>query len=308
VKTALNHISTLPRVRKAKSALIAAAALAISISARSAMASDIILTDGNNTVTINPGNPSAPPGGTFGAPGVNGWKINGVNQLAQEWYYFGIGSGAPVGLDSLNTVGTPAVVTESDTRGLPGVFNTAKVTYTDAAANFAATTSYQLTGAFNDPPIKGDLTETIKIANTGSSTLNLHLYEYTALQLNGGGASDKLTITGGNNATQTDPSGVYATVFSSPTSHSEASTVATLSAALTDSTPVTLNDNPSITNTNPALGYEWDLSIAPGQSITLGTDKNINAVAVPEPSSAVVLAGVAGMLLARRRTRRPIAS
>jgi predicted secreted protein len=298
VKTAQNHIPTQPRVRKAKAALVAAAALAGSIFAQSAFASDVTLTDGNNTVTINPG-------GQTGLPGVNSWNVNGVNYLAQEWYDFSVGNSAPTSLNALNTGGNPVSVTESDSRGLPGVDNTAKLGYTDPAAGFTATATYQLTGSFDDPPIKGDLTETLKITNTSSSTLTFHLYEYTNFQLDGTTPNNSLTITGGNNAKQTDPAnGVYATVYSTPTSHSEAATASTLSSALGGSSPVTLNDNPTITNADAALGYEWDLSIAPGQSVTIGTDKDINSI--PEPSSCVALAGVAAVMLGRRRTRRPI--
>jgi hypothetical protein len=299
MNTAQNPISTRPRARKGKS-LLAAAALAVSISAGPALASDITLTDGNNVVTINPG-------GQTGLPGLNSWTVNGVNQLTQEWYDFSVGNGAPTSLDSLNTGGNPVAVTLSDSRGLPGVNNTAKLAYTDPAAGFTATASYQLTGAFDDPPIKGDITEALKVTNTGSSTLNIHLYEYTDLQVAGTIPNDSLVITGGNNAKQTDPTGVYATVMTSPTSHSEAATAATLSAALSGSSPLTLNDNSTITNADAALAYEWDLTIPAGQSVVIGTDKDINSI--PEPGSGVAMAGVAAViLLGRRRSRRPAVS
>jgi hypothetical protein len=301
VKTALNPIST-QRVRKAKAALVAAAALAGSIFAGSAHASDITLTDGNNTVTINPG-------AQTGAPGLNSWVINGVNQLTQEWYYFSVGnSSGPSGLDALNTATTPVAVTLSDSRGLPGVDNTAKLAYTDPAGRFTATASYQLTGAFDDPPTKGDITETLKITNTSSSTLNFHLYEYTNLQVAGTVPNDSLSIFGGDSAIQSDPTGVYATVTASPTHHSEAALASTLSTALAGPSPLTLNDDPTITNADAALAYEWDLSIPVGQSVIIGTDKSINSEsAIPEPSPSIALAGVAAAMLARRRTRRPLA-
>lgn len=291
------------RVRKGKAALVAAAALAAALSAGQAFASDVTLTDGNNTVTINPGNQT-------GLPGLNSWDINGVNQLTQEWYYFSVGNSAgPSGLDALNTSATPVTVTESDSRGLPGVDNTAKLAYTDPAGRFTATASYQVTGAFNDPPIKGDITETLKITNTTGSTLDFHLYEYTALQPGGNSTDNSLAIIGGDSALESNPTNVYGTVTATPTSRSEAALASTLTAALAGPSPLTLNNNPSITNADAALAYEWDLSIPAGQSVIIGTDKDINSEsAIPEPGSCVALVGVAAMMLSRRRTRRPVAS
>jgi hypothetical protein len=95
--------------------------------------------------------------------------------------------------------------------------------------------------------------------------------------------------------------------MTSPTSHSEAATAATLSAALSGSSPLTLNDNSTITNADAALAYEWDLTIPAGQSVVIGTDKDINSI--PEPGSGVAMAGVAAViLLGRRRSRRPAVS
>jgi len=302
VNTVQNPISTQPRARKIKAALAAAAALAVAVSAGPALASDITLTDGNNAVTINPG-------GQPGAAGLNSWTINGVNELTQEWYYFAVGnSSGPSGLDTLNTGTTPVGITLSESRtGVTGVDNTARLVYTDPAGRFTETASYQLTGALDGATL-GDITETLRIKNTSSSTLNLHMYEYTNLQLDGTTPNNSLAITGGDSATQSNPvNKVMATVTATPTNHSEAALASTLSTALASSSPLTLNGNATLTNADAALAYQWDLSLTPGQSVIINTDKNINSI--PEPSSGVALTGAAlVMMLGRRRSRRPVAS
>ena len=98
----------LQSLSKCKSIVIGAALAAawlFSLSpARYCNAANIILTDGNSSVTIDPTGPA----------GVENWSINGQNQIHQEWFW--VRTGSTGGQSSIDTLSAPST-TLYDTTG-----------------------------------------------------------------------------------------------------------------------------------------------------------------------------------------------
>src|SRR5262245_5523907 len=140
-------------------------------------AANNVLMSGNSMATINFGSGS-------GAFGMNSWTINGQNQLAQQWFWFGLGNNAQ---NPLNTM--PSVVINQPTAS----FVTA--TYTDLAAQFQVVIDYTLAGGQtggND--WTSDITENIKIVNTGANPLSIRFYQYSDFNLGNNPSGDSVTI------------------------------------------------------------------------------------------------------------------
>src|ERR1043166_335757 len=115
---------------------------------------------------------------------MNSWTINGQNQLAQQWFWFGLGNAAQ---NPLNTM--PSVVITQPTSD----FVTA--TYTDLAAQFSIMIDYTLAGGSpggND--WTSDITENIKVINNGANTLNIRFYQYSDFNLANNPSLDSVTI------------------------------------------------------------------------------------------------------------------
>src|ERR1700724_3769805 len=91
-------------VRRLKVLRNTAAAVILLAVAASTRASPVHLTDKNSSATIDPSLQS----------GMSNWTVNGVNQLAQQWFWFRLGSTGPE--SSINTLPLLSA-TASDTNG-----------------------------------------------------------------------------------------------------------------------------------------------------------------------------------------------
>lgn len=60
-----------------------AVGMSLGVMATTVAGSTITLQNNNSTVTINPGS----------SAGVEDWTVNGVNQLAQQWFWYAIDGG-----------------------------------------------------------------------------------------------------------------------------------------------------------------------------------------------------------------------
>jgi hypothetical protein len=280
------------RKNKGKSILLAAAATVASIlgaAASPAHAAPILLQDYNSSVTINPTTPSP--------SGVTNWTVDGTNQMNQEWFWFAVNGGAPTNLNTLSLNGVPTPINIDGNPSAAG--NYVSTSYGTSPLKIGV--SYDLSGGATGSKVS-DLSETATITNTGSSTLTFQFYEYSNFTM-GGGGSQTLTITGGNEATQENPSDfmVSQTVVSPKPTYFQADTAANLMAELGSTTNVHLDDNASITSSSAAWAFEWDVTLNPGATFAIGIDKNIRAV--PEPTATVALFGLGGLFLTRPRRR-----
>ena len=280
---------------KGKSVLLAAATAVATIlgmgSARPANATQFTLTDRNSTVAIDPTSPT----------GVSNWTVDNVNQLAQEWFWYRVGpSGTASRINTLVPPGDPTVL-PIDTSG-SGNPNYAQVTY-PSSHGFQLSLTFSLTGGQTGSK-SSDLGEIIKITNTSGSSLDYHFYQYSNFALGGTASGENVTMSGGNTATVQNPLNfmVSQTVVSPHPASFEAGAAPNLLNKLDGTSGLTLNDNASVTNVNGEWAFEWDKVLAPGASLLITVDKQIQSVQVPEPVSLAFL-GMGGLFLTRPRRR-----
>jgi hypothetical protein len=273
---------------KAKSFVIAAAAVVASLlgASQSNATPVVTLTDNNSTVTMDP-NSSA---------GLNSWKVgNQVNQINKEWFWYRVGSGSQSSLDVLGLTNA----TGYDTNG-NGQTDTEKLTY-GSANGLQIVVTYSLAGG-QAKSGTSDLGETIKITNNGSSAATYHFFEYTNFNLGGSTTGQTVTIANGNTATDTG-NGELATMVVSPkpSAYEAAIFPDLLTTDLTNTSNFAMNDAASTPAGDGESGFQWDLALNAGQSYVISIDKQIQSI--PEPSSEVAILGLGGLLLTRPRRR-----
>jgi hypothetical protein len=284
-------------MKKSKSIMLAAAAAVASLLGAAAMpasASPFTLTNGNSSVTVDPAN----------SDGMYNWTVDNVDQLnagvttpnTGQWFWYRIGSsGAQTPISSLNLLSTTLLSTSGGTND-----NWANITYADVARSFQLSVTFQLSGGQAHSG-SSDLSETYEITNTSSSTENFHFFDYTNLTLGGKAGGQNLTLSGLNTATQSAAGELSQTVVSGKANEYEANTFSTLLTALNGTDGLTLSGATSETNADPEYAFEWDPTLAPGQSYLITEDKEIQAV--PEPTSALALLGMGGIFFTRPRRR-----
>ena len=95
------------------------------------------------------------------------------------------------------------------------------------------------------------------------------------------------------------------TMFSSVANHATAGLKPDPLNELNSGNPITLDDNLSagsdLSPLDATWAMEWDLSLAPGQSVAITADNSLQMYAIPEPSMGLLL--LAGFGLAGLRLR-----
>src|SRR5208282_3984088 len=142
--------------------------------ARPALAANVLLSNGNSTVTINP----------TSTAGVEDWTINGQNQLDPEWFWFR--SGSQTGQSSLNSLGTPTVI--------PKGSDETELVY-GSSSGLQITVIYSLTGGTGTSKTS-DLDDTIEIDNNSSKSMKLSFFQYANFNL--GDSTTGQTVTMAN--------------------------------------------------------------------------------------------------------------
>jgi hypothetical protein len=287
------------RKSKSKSILLAAAAAVASILGAAtapvrATPPPDLLQNGNTSVSVNP----------TSSVGVNNWTVDGTNQLNQEWFWFSANGGS---LAALNTVPLTATVGPVDTIGAGDPPNYLSTTYTSGGPTpFQVVVTYNVTGG-QAGSHSSDLAESVEITNTSSTnTLNYQFIEYTNFNMGGATTPQNVSITGNDTATQENPNDfmVSQTVISPRANFSEVAAYNTILAELTGGTlpggHLSDADGP-LDGVDGEWAFEWDVTLAPEQSFTIGIDKDIRQV--PEPATTVALWGLGGLFLTRPRRR-----
>ena len=231
------------------------------------------MTNGNATVQINAG------GG--GTPGMTSWTVDGVNQVKQQWFYYGIGGGPNQSIDTLGNLFV-------DPRANSTTLN---LTYSDLPTlpNYKITDDYQLSAFANGSGIS-QLGEQVTFYNLTANPLTLRFFDYSDYDLNGTPNGQSLTFYTKNAGLQTyfyqtagssiltnsaqyglnKPTYLYGDLFSS--------TLQTI----TNGSPSSLGSSHLTAGPGDVTGtLEWDITLAAGSSLQLS--KTIYMV-VPEPS------------------------
>jgi hypothetical protein len=273
--------------------LIGAAAAAASLLGaatwQNAKAANVVLSDGNSSVTLDP----------TSSAGISNWSINGQNEINKEWFWFRNGSSG--GQSSIDTLGNPSVAL-FDTNG-NGKNDTAMFTY-GPTNGIQISLTLSLTGGLTGTDTS-DVTENLIITNKGTSAVNYHFFEYANFNLGGSTSGENVSIANNNTATETGNGLQVQTVVSPKASEYEANLFPSLLNHINSSSTYTLADISSASNGDGEWGFQWDASIPAGGSLPIAVDGRFSASVqtIPEPTSAASVLGLAGACLWRPRRR-----
>jgi hypothetical protein len=252
------------------------------------------LQDQNATVNIDPSSQL----------GLYDWVTDGVNVAPpagggindyRQWFWYRVGNTGEQSIDNLNLAGASTTVNPLD-----GDTNGAVIGYYGTGFSLQLTVS--LVGGLPGSHTS-DITEQIAIDNTNATgNLDFHFYQYGDFQLNPPlVGSEMVSFVNSNAVDEHGAMGdVQETAITPVPSHREAEPFPVTINELNSGTPTTLADNSSAGPGDITWAYEWDVSIAPGQSFIISKDMHLQLV--PEPSTiALVLAGLSGLIVIRRK-------
>lgn len=282
-------------LRRCAVAAIAALAAGWILSA-AAQAAPVTLAEGNSSVSLDNQLQS----------GLSDWSINGTDHLAQMWFWYRVGATGPE--SSIDTLAhTPADLLTLDTNFEAGL-DTMIAKYTDP--QFELTLRVTLS-AGSVGSSGSNLVEQVSIKNISGAPLPFNLFQFVHFNLNGVIDPDTVEILGGNTAIQTDTQVSLITTAETvalPTpSRRQVGTASSLLTSLNNGTATTLNNSVGpVTDPSVAFAFQWSHTIPTGGTLLVSSGQNI--VAVPEPSTMVLLSmGIVvagGYGLRRRRALR----
>jgi len=268
--------------RRASAIFGAVALLTVLFCTTPANATILTATDSNSSIKIDDASQS----------GMFNWTVDGVNQMFQQWFWYRIGAAG--GESSIDTISASTSTTSAggivvDYKNPTGI--EVKVTYTLTGGTAGSSTS--------------DVAETIKIVNHGTSSMDLHFFQYSDFDLNGATGGQTVTFPNANTVDQSGPAGgviLSETVVTPPPSHHQGSLEPTILNSLIDSAPTTLSDNSGAGPGDVAWAFQWDQTIAAGGTFIISKDKNLRP-SVPEPASVVLLGSLLIGITTRIRRR-----
>jgi hypothetical protein len=250
----------------------------------------IFLANGDSTALIDPTSQA----------GMYHWDVLGLNQLHQQWFWYGVGA-APV--RSIDTISAPLVT--------PIGPNEATIAYVNPG-NYSVSVDYLLTGGtLVGPQVNADLGESIKIVNLSAAVLPFHFYQYSYFNLMGA-SSDTVQLGTNlrgqyNEALQFNGNVALTETVTTPgAGNGEVAPLGATLAKLNGGGPVTLGPPFFAGPLGPGAvtwALEWDLSIAPGASVLISKDKYLQVTVIPEPS-ALALISLGAVAFALRNRRR----
>ncbi|HRK20524.1 MAG TPA: PEP-CTERM sorting domain-containing protein [Fimbriimonadaceae bacterium] len=245
----------------------------------------VVLSDGNSSASIDPTSDGLP----F-LRGLNSWEVDGVNQVFQQWYWFRVGESREHPIDEIGD----AVVTQSAP-------NSANVAYSNAAVSIDIT--FTLAGGTAGSRT-ADISEIVRIVNRSSATLDIHLFEYDDFDVSGTFEDDSAMRLDPSSIVQFDELNKVTVGSVAAPDRWQISEVPDIFDLLDDGVASNLGN--TATSNGPgdlAFAFQWDRTLAPGQTFLMS--KNELVEAVPEPMTLLAMAlGLAG-LKARRRQGSP---
>jgi hypothetical protein len=267
--------------------VLLAASVLLAIVATGAQGGTISLLDQNSNVAIT----------TTSSAGLTDWTVGGQNIAPQQWFWYSVDGGTQASIDTLGLTGSGTYFSVGGgTRG-------GYVTY-GGANGLSVEVDYLLTGSSGAGP--SDLSETIRLMNTGAASQAVHFFQYSNFNLSHG-TGDSVQFPNANTVLQTGGSATLQTVVTPTPNEWEANPYALTLSSLTGG-HYTLDKLPnigvSLGPNNMTWAYEWDPVIPPGGTFIISNDQHLDPLStVPEPSTFGML-GIAALALlgiARRR-------
>jgi len=242
--------------------------------------------------------------GASNALGMTSWTIAGINNLAQQWFWYRIGdSGAE---SPINAIGGLSF-SQPDARTLYATYDN---------GSYGVTIHYLLTGSAFGPGISNvssDISEGISIVNHTANPLAFHFFQYSDFDLLGTPTGDTVQLGKNlrglfNEADQTKSGGpitaaLTETVVTPGANEGEAALFNTTLTKLSNSTTDDLNNDPGPATGDATWALQWDLTIPGGGSVGITKDKYIQITNIPEPCLfAFFSLGSVGYMLRKRRS------
>lgn len=238
------------------------------------------LIDMNSVVTVNvsPGSPA----------GMSSWTVDGQNQLNRQSFWYRLGDTGPE--RPVESLGVPTVLCQTD--------RVLMVSY--AGQSLTIEFDYMLTGGTPGSRLS-DMAQQIRFINSGSSSLQMHFWQYSDFDFEGTPGGDTLWING-NTVNQSGETLIFAeTVVTPRPSHFEAALFGDTLARLNDDLPTTLNDVASPQTGNVTWAYQWDFTLPAHGAYIISEDTLIDPV--PEPITLVTMSLGLAAVAARLRRR-----
>lgn len=225
------------------------------------------------------------------------WVVDGTSHLFQQAFWYRVGNTAEQSVHFL-----PVALEGSTDTNFDGDDDTLFVRYDDPS--FRIEVRYGLDGG-SVGSYTSNMSEQISIRNMTASPLDFHFFQYVDFDLNGSSAGDSAVFTNANAVQQYEGSRTLTeTVITPVASHREIAPYSSIIDSLDDLSATTLSDSPAIgVSVGPddlTWAFQWDLLIAPGDTILIDKHKGISGV--PEPTGITLLATMvlAGLGLCRK--------
>jgi hypothetical protein len=229
----------------------------------------------------------------------------GVNQLAQQWFWFRVGStGGQSSIDTLPLLNATA----SDTDGDPS--DTQKDTL---FLSYGSTTGLQInvtyslqgtgTSTFGSSSSIG---ETINITNNSNTTLDLHFFQYSHFTLGNVAGAETETLLNPNTVRVVGTGNLFSeTVVTRAPDHYELGLTTDSPNTLTrlnSGNPITLLDGATTRGPGDATwAFQWNQTLAPGATLTISKDKSLQLVPEPGTLTLISIGLLGGMVFLRKR-------
>ena len=243
-----------------------------------------VISDANSTATFDT------------TSGQVNWLVDGVNQLFVQEFYF------------RRSTDTQEFRVDSTNLSLDGVFTTDTNPFSDSNVDALSQlysdgnglqieTLFVLRGGTNGSA-NADLAEQIIIRNTSNSSMSLSFFQFVDFDLGGDFSDDTGEIVNGNTARQFDNDFSVSETVVTPTPTLFQMSNAVAMAAMFNDGAIDNLDGTAAGVGDVGWAFQWDITLAAGQSFTITKDKSI----VPAPGS-IMLLGAAGLIANRRRRR-----
>ncbi len=264
-----------------KSSLLMASALALASGTASA-SSSFTLYDGNSQTSIDP----------LSSAGQYDWIVDGLDHVAQQWFWFRIGQNPEQPINTLPVTGGPSLI-DTNPFDDPRV-DTLAVRYSDGRVEIEPT--FILRGGSASSNVS-DLAEVIRITNLTLEEMHFTFFQYADFYLQPFLGGDTVQVLSPNNVVQTNGFvTMNETIVNPPATLFEANFFANTLASLNDAAVTNLNGNAVAGPGDVTWAFQWDFVIPAGATVIVSKDKQL----VPTPGT-FALVGAAGLLSIRRR-------